>query len=62
MRSLNVIIHPHNRQKQPDPPDFDVTTAAGTDFHLAAARGPKGEVWLTWQAFRNGNSDIHPGK
>ncbi len=35
-----------------------VTTAAGTDFHLATARGPAGEIWLAWQAFRNDNGDI----
>lgn len=35
-----------------------ITTAEGTDFHLAAARGPQGELWLAWQAFRRDNSDI----
>jgi hypothetical protein len=35
-----------------------ISTEEGTDFHLSAARGPKGEIWLAWQAFRNGNSDI----
>jgi hypothetical protein len=35
-----------------------ITMAEGTDFHLAAARGPQGEIWLAWQAFRGNNSDI----
>ena len=35
-----------------------VTTAAGTDFHLSTARGPDGEIWLAWQGFRDDNSDI----
>jgi hypothetical protein len=36
-----------------------LTTAAGSDFHLAAAQGADGRVWLTWQSFRHGNSDVY---
>jgi hypothetical protein len=36
-----------------------ITTAEGTDFHLAGARGPEGELWLAWQSFRNGNGDVY---
>ena len=39
-------------------PREQITTAAGSDFHLAAAAGPDGEIWLTWQSFRKGNGDI----
>ena len=44
-----------------------ITTAEGTDFHLAVARGPNGALWLAWQAFRGTNSDLfakrlHQGK
>lgn len=35
-----------------------LTKADGTDFHLAAAQGADGTLWLTWQSFRNGNGDI----
>ncbi|MCI0461816.1 MAG: CehA/McbA family metallohydrolase, partial [Gemmataceae bacterium] len=36
-----------------------LTTAAGTDFHLVAEQGSDGGLWLAWQSFRNGNSDIY---
>jgi len=36
-----------------------ITNAEGSDFHLAAARGPTGDIWLAWQAFRGDNSDIY---
>ncbi|MGH7199964.1 MAG: hypothetical protein ACREJB_05125, partial [Planctomycetaceae bacterium] len=35
-----------------------ITTAPGSDFHLSAAAGPDGSVWLAWQTFREGQGDI----
>lgn len=39
-----------------------ITHAEGSDFHLDVARGVDGEIWLAWQAFRNGNSDVRVRK
>lgn len=36
-----------------------LTSAARADFHVVADQGPDGRVWLAWQSFRNGNSDIY---
>ena len=35
-----------------------LTRAAGNDFHLAADQGADGRLWLVWQSFRNGQSDV----
>jgi hypothetical protein len=36
-----------------------VTNVKGSDFHVVSAYDSKrGEVWLAWQAFRNGNYEI----
>ncbi|MBM3891915.1 MAG: hypothetical protein FJ388_22605, partial [Verrucomicrobia bacterium] len=35
-----------------------LTTAKGPDIFHAMAAGPNGEVWLTWQGFRNGRSQV----
>ena len=36
-----------------------LTTAEGTDFELAGATGPGGELWLAWQSFRDGQAEIY---
>jgi len=35
-----------------------LTTAPGSDLRQKLAAAPNGDLWLTWQAFRNGQSDI----
>lgn len=35
-----------------------MTTANGSDLNLVGARGPNGQMWLAWQSFRHGNSDV----
>ena len=35
-----------------------LTTASGSDLRQKIAAGPNGDLWLTWQAFRGGQSDI----
>jgi hypothetical protein len=35
-----------------------LTTAPGSDLRQKIAAGANGDVWLTWQAFRSGQSDI----
>lgn len=36
-----------------------LTTAEGTDFHLAADLGREGTLCLAWQSFRDGQADIY---
>src|SRR5690606_17040867 len=35
-----------------------VTSSPGNEFFLRAAAGPRGDIWLTWQSFADGDSNI----
>ncbi len=36
-----------------------LTDAPGTDFHVVSTLDSEGRVWLAWQAWRDGDYDIH---